>query len=424
MSLVENPSRLVIFLSCAFLETFIRAWIGTLDMEKTKLGNKMNVIFHENPATEFTTLALNVKVGSDEETAHHGISHFTEHMMFEGTRKRTPFEIVNAIESVGGYINASTSEINTVYFASVPIGNEKILFDVIHDLVFDPVFKNESIIKERSIIMREYENSIDVPEGWLWLKTYESMLGKPSVIGSKRAIAGMNRAAILDFYNAWYVPNNMSVIITGRQPFFEEIDRCFSKHVAGKIPRRQKLVSTFPSRKMVSQQMGKDAVYVMHSVPVPGLDSDDSYVLALIRSILDRPMSGRLNVATRIRKGLVYGINCSNYSSREYGIFNVSYSTSNENLKECQNIVLREIKKAGEIDDVELRNSKNHIKGTFMRAKERMNALIEVLAFWDTIGDVSLFDKYVPRIMRINKAQVAKVMQKYLSGDVFTAIST
>jgi predicted Zn-dependent peptidase len=86
--------------------------------------------------------------------------------------------------------------------------------------------------------------------------------------------------------------------------------------------------------------------------------------------------------------------------------------------------VLREIKKAGEIDDVEMKNSKNHIKGTFMRAKERMNALIEVLAFWDTIGDVSLFDKYVPRIMRINKAQVAKVVQKYLSGDVFTAIST
>ena len=392
-------------------------------MEKTKLDNGMNVVFHEKLDTEFTLLALNVKVGADDEIEHHGISHFTEHMMFEGTRKRTAFEIVNAIESIGGYINASTSETNTVYYASVPISKERILFDVIQDLVFNPLLREESVKKERTIIMQEHDGYMDTPDGWIARTTYEALLRKPSTIGSKNSIIHMTRKKILDFYNTWYKANNMSVIIAGREPCYEDVDRYFSKMEPGRVPRRQKLVARMPPQNTITQQRGNESVYVMHSVPTKGYKKNEPYVLSVIRSILDRPMSGRLNVATRIREGLVYSISCIHSTSRDHGLFGVTYSTAKENLKKCKKIVLGELSKASNVDDLELKSSKNNLKGDLMRVRESSKGMIEMLAYLDAIGDVSLFDKIIPRIMKVDKNQVEAVAGKYLTGEYFTALS-
>lgn len=380
----------------------------------------MAVAFFENGCTGFTTLAINVRVGSDDERKDYGISHFLEHMLFTGTKTRNEVDIVDAIESVGGKINADTSETKTIYFAQVPAGNEDVLADVLSDMLLNPSILERNVKKEKGIISSEISNTFDDPFEHSDMATRSAMLGKPTTIGTRKDVSSMTLEKLVDFYKTWYVPNNMTAIVVGNRNAFDAVFRVIEKNFSPKprarLPPRQALSSSVPP-KNYRHATSIDDVYVTMAVPVRGFSEDPrgNFALDLLVSVLDRPMSGRLNIALRIKNGLVYKIYCDNLSARDYGIFKITFSTSRKNIEKTKERILREIERTVKIPEPELESSKNHLAGEVKRSFEDGIELAYWAGTWDALGDISLASKYVDMIRRVTPADIQRA-RKLLEG--------
>lgn len=386
----------------------------------------MGVAFFENDCSPFTTMAINVRVGSDDERKDHGISHFLEHVLFQGTRKRKAFEIVNAIEGIGGYINADTSENKTIYYARVPRGREDVLADVLSDMILNPAFPEPGVAKEKGIISSEISNQVDDPFEHSVVSAHELITGKPSTIGTRKSVSAMTKQKLVDFYGQWYAPNNMTAIVAGSEGAFERVhgylERAFSPLPPARLPNRQKIGASTPAKNF-SQDRASDDVYVTMATPVRGFDSDRAGTVAfgLLVSILDRPMSGRLNVATRLKKGLLYNISCNNITTRDYGIFEVVFSTSKKKAGMVKRIVQEEVEKSATMEPDELENSKNHVLSEVMADFETGLTLVDWAGTWDALGDIKMAEKYGRMVEKMTLEDIKRAKAS-LDGRWFESV--
>ena len=188
-------------------------------MNKILLNNGLTIIL-EKTNSNSVTLGVCVKTGSNnEEDKHRGISHFIEHMIFEGTKNRTAQEIVKEIEGVGGEFNAFTDHEITFFYAKV-LGKffDKAL-NVISDIIKNSIFEEKTVEKERKVILEEMNLWYDDPKAYQWIlfqkALYKKHPSKYPVIGFEKTLKRIKRKDIVNYFEKYYVPNNMVVIITG-----------------------------------------------------------------------------------------------------------------------------------------------------------------------------------------------------------------
>ncbi|RPI03692.1 MAG: insulinase family protein, partial [Ignavibacteriae bacterium] len=182
--------------------------------QKTVLDNGVRVITEEIPHVRSLSLGFWIETGSrDESPQNNGISHFIEHMVFKGTKKRNVKEIAQSIESVGGYLNAFTSKEHTCYYARVLDEHLELATDVLSDMVFQPTFPEKELLKERNVILEELKQAEDDPDDIIQdyfekalFKTHP--LGMP-VIGSAASIASINRNNLIQYKTDHYTPSNL-----------------------------------------------------------------------------------------------------------------------------------------------------------------------------------------------------------------------
>ena len=138
-------------------------------METFILKNGVKVVFCRRK-TESLAIEVGIKVGSDNENAgNNGISHFLEHMLFEGTKKRTTLQIANEIESLGGELNAATTNERTFVYVKLPKKHFEAALDVLSDIILNPVFDEKAIEKERKVILSEINLVNDEPRFYQWI---------------------------------------------------------------------------------------------------------------------------------------------------------------------------------------------------------------------------------------------------------------
>ncbi|MFH1332062.1 MAG: pitrilysin family protein, partial [archaeon] len=138
-------------------------------MKKTTLSNGITLIT-EKRSTKSVTIQVTVKAGSNHENEKiAGISHFIEHMLFEGTKNRTAIELANEIESIGGEINAATSTERTLYYVTVLKKYFDKAVDVLADLIQNPLFEEKAIEKERNVVLDEVNLVMDDPKRYQWV---------------------------------------------------------------------------------------------------------------------------------------------------------------------------------------------------------------------------------------------------------------
>jgi len=188
--------------------------------QKTVLDNKLRVVSEKIDSVRSISLGAWIDVGSrNEERDENGISHFIEHMLFKGTKKRSPKEIALALESVGGNLNAFTGRENTCLYARVLEEHLEIALDVLSDLLLNPLFNPNDFKKEKKVIAEEIKELEDNPSEIAFDLLMQALwgehpLGKP-IIGDIKTIQKMERGQLLSYMRENYTNPRIVVAASG-----------------------------------------------------------------------------------------------------------------------------------------------------------------------------------------------------------------
>ncbi|HWC30567.1 MAG TPA: pitrilysin family protein, partial [Dehalococcoidia bacterium] len=284
---------------------------------KTTLPNGLRLITAPMPHTRSVSISIYVGAGSRyEKPAEAGISHFIEHLCFKGTAKRPSAQIISeAIDGVGGILNAATDREYTVYYAKVARPHLGLAMDVLTDLVQAPLFDPEELEKERKVVIEELASVADSPgqqvdlliDALLWP---EQPLGW-DVGGTEESVAGITREMILDYVSRQYVPNNMVVAVAGNV----EEDEVLSllEPTLGSLKRGDpdpwfpaKNGQQEPNLSLLFKRTEQSHIAIsLHGL---ALNHPDRYALDLVSVFFGESMSSRLFMELRERQGLCYDV--------------------------------------------------------------------------------------------------------------------
>ncbi|MEA3305293.1 MAG: pitrilysin family protein, partial [Candidatus Omnitrophota bacterium] len=283
---------------------------------KKTLDNGLKIIAHKMPQMKSAALGIWIAAGGRYENMdNRGISHFTEHLLFKGTKKRTTVQIKNSIEGIGGVLNGFTSEEVTCYFTKVIGRHIGLGLDVLSDMVLNAKFDPKDVRMERSVILEEIKMYKDHPDQHvhellaelLWPK---QTLGIP-LIGTFRTVHSLKRRDLIEYRNKFYNPSNITIAACGDvnwDIFLKNCEDTFLKKRAagplsfGKIEISQKA----PKIKI----LGKATEQTNIAIGFHGIRRNDParYAMDILNVALGANMSSRLFHELREKRGLAYAI--------------------------------------------------------------------------------------------------------------------
>ncbi len=395
---------------------------------KTVLPSGLRLLTSAMPHTYSVALSVYVGAGSRYETSpESGVSHFVEHMLFKGTKKRpSPQLISEAIDGVGGVLNAATDREFTVYYAKVARPHLELALDVLVDLVRGPLFEPEEIEKERKVVLEELASVVDSPgqqvdlllDELLWP---EQPLGW-DVAGTRESIEGLTRQVTLDYMGRQYVPQNLVVAVAGNivhDDVAALIDAKFSGF-AGGTPG-----AWFPARD------GQDAPrcgvlykrteqsHIAMAVRGLPLEHPDRYALDLLSVLFGEGMSSRLFMELRERQGLCYDVHAYVSHFLDAGSFGVYAAVDPARGRDAVAALIGEMVKLRDgIPEEELRKAKELAKGRLLLRMEDTRSVSAWLGSQEMLtGRVLSPDEVVQRIEAVCPADLSRVVDTILVRD-------
>ncbi|PIP75907.1 peptidase M16, partial [Candidatus Kuenenbacteria bacterium CG22_combo_CG10-13_8_21_14_all_39_9] len=216
----------------------------------TTLKNKLRIITHFMPHSHGVTSGIFVGAGSRFEADNlAGISHFAEHMFYKGTEKRsTPADVARAIEGVGGYTNAATSQDYTFFYNCVPARHIHFALDFLADIINHSLFDEAAIQREKAVILEELNMYLDTPTRYIYdliMKTVwpNNSLGR-DIIGRRTSLAAISRASLMPYLENTYQPQNMVLVVAGKVSHAEvvrDVKKYFAQNKNGRVLRFKKV---------------------------------------------------------------------------------------------------------------------------------------------------------------------------------------
>lgn len=397
-------------------------------MKKFILKNGLTVLLKQRP-TNSVAIEVTVKVGSNDEPLRiKGISHFIEHMLFEGTKKRSAQQIANEIESIGGEINALTANERTSYYIIVLHKYFNRALDILSDIIQNPLFDEKVIEKERRVILDEVNLTFDDPKIHQWIlfqgTLYKKHPCRYPVYGTREAILNLKRKDLIDFYSKYYIPNNIIISIVGNvdESILKKIENSFSFSKKSLLeqkkviePKQIKSLKFIERRKIAHSYM----VFGYRSVP---RNHSDSFVFDVIRAILGRGQSSRLFHEIRTKRGLAYSVGFHYEAGTDYGWVAVYVGTDKKNINKIKEIILKEIKYLKNISDNDLKDAINFIEGDYLLSNEDNHTLADVMSIWEIVGKPNLVKDYVKNIKKVKKEDIKRVVNKYFKNFTYIII--
>ncbi|MFH2027687.1 MAG: pitrilysin family protein [Nanoarchaeota archaeon] len=398
-------------------------------MQIFRLKNGLTVVY-DRRKTETVSIQTTVKVGSNnEEKDVFGISHFIEHMLFEGTKKRMSSKIIsNEIESLGGQLNAYTSNERTCFFVKVPKNHFLKALDIISDITQNPIFDKKSLEKERKIILKEINLHKDEPRFHQWVlfqKTlFKNLPTKNPTYGSVKSVKSITRKDMLDYYNKYYLPNNIVLSIVGDvKNIKQNIKKYFNKFKAKRLPNINSISEPIQNKIEIKKEKRKILnSYMVLGYKTPARLDKDSYVLDVIRAILGKGQSGRIFDEIRNKRGLAYEVGVYHEPDNDYGFFAVYLNTHKKNISKSVKIILDEFKKLEDLTPKEIAEAKGYLEGQFILDNEDTHDRADEIGFWASIKDAKLFDRYLDEIRKVKKTDIIDVAKKYLGKNYALAV--
>jgi predicted Zn-dependent peptidase len=362
--------------------------------------------------------------GSRDETAEQGgIAHFVEHMLFKGTATRTAEDIAQAIDSIGGQLDAFTAKEYASYYIKVLDEHLPLAIDILADIVRNPAFSADDIEREKKVVLEEIKMVEDTPDDLvheLFTQGFweDHALGRP-ILGTKETVESFTSESLRDYFRTAYTAKNLIVSAVGNlehSRVLELVDEKFGSLVSlgesvnGDVPR--------VSPKILVRNKELEQSHLCLGVSSYPQNHDDRYSSYILNTLLGGSMSSRLFQNVREKRGLAYAVFSGLSAYRDAGSFTVYAGCANEAVGEVIDLVVEELRgvKNAPVPEAELQRSKDHLKGSLMLSLENTASRMSHLARQEIYFDRQFgLDDTLAGIERVTAADVQRV-----AADLFT----
>jgi len=348
-----------------------RAALESRVIERTRLASGLRVVTESLPELRSVTLGAWVGSGSrDESDREWGASHFLEHLLFKGTETRSARDIAEAVESVGGEMNAFTTHEQTVFYVRVPDVQFGVAFDVLADVLWSPAFRDTDVESERNVILEEIGMRDDTPDDLVYELFSNAMfpehpLGR-EVLGSEDSIRAMSRSDIASYHHAHYHPANVVLAIAGNIEHVEVLERVANAYPArtDERPARPRPEPGAPVALVVCRRDTEQA-HVVTGVRGLALLDDDRYALTIVNQVLGGGMSSRWFPEVREERCLAYSVYSYHAGFDDAGYLAVYAGTAPERVHETLAVIDAELDRivTDGLTAAELDAAKGHLTG-------------------------------------------------------------
>ncbi len=397
-------------------------------MQKVKLSNGLTAIYKEKKGNS-VVVELLVNVGSnDEHEGERGISHFLEHLLFEGTETRPTNQLIsNEIESIGGDFNAYTTNERTCFYIKVLKRHFSKAVEILSDIMLNSLFKTEHIEREKNVILKEIDMINDEPRFYQWLFLQQNLFKnhpcRHPTYGDKKHIKNLTKENIFSYFKKHYIPQNMTISVVGEvNRWKEEISE---KFVLEKLPVPGKIVfkESLDQRETTAVEKRKIAnTYTVLGFKTVPRSHPDSYVLEVINGILGRGQSGRMFAEIRSKHGLAYDVGSQNVGEVTFGYFAVYATVDKKNVKLVKALIQKELAKLSKVNKKDLQEAKDFIEGDYLLELEDTQKVADQILFWEQVGQAKLMNSFISQIKKVTTNDLARVAKKYFKNGTFIVI--
>ncbi|MEF9934984.1 MAG: pitrilysin family protein [Clostridium sp.] len=395
------------------------------------LSNGIKVIFEHIPYVNSISIGVWIKSGSRyENKVNNGISHFIEHMLFKGSKNRSSKQISEEIEFLGGQLNAFTAKESTCYYVKLLDNHFKNGIDVLSDIVINPLFTEEDIEKEKSVVIEEismYEDLAedvvsDLQSKGIW---GENPLAYP-ILGTYETVSGFTRESILDYYNERYTTDNTIISVAGNFKEDELISELEEKFNNFRKSNNALQCDDTPSYSNHILVKNKPIEQVHVTLTLKGLKSGDEglYSLLAVNSFFGSGTSSKLFQIIREEKGYVYTIYSYPSSYKNCGIFSIYFACNPAYLEDAMKLIREEIKSLhkNKMSEEEISKIKEQLKGSYILGLEGVSNLMFGMGKAElTLGKTKTPAETLEKIDNITKEDVDKVIDYVFEDGIISA---
>lgn len=369
------------------------------------------------------TIFVMTKVGSRYETKEiNGASHFIEHLMFKGTKKRPTTEILTrTLDQYGAEYNAFTGKDLTAYYIKIDAVQTTLAIDMLHDMLFCSKYDQKEIDRERGVIIEEinmYEDNPrmhleDLLEGALFSG---STLGW-NIAGPREVIRKVTREQLVDYRDRYYIPERMTVVVAGKilPGVRQQLEKTF-----GSVPQKKRTDGAFSRFNAPAKLENAVAIQskateqVQLGLAFHGLDIQHAQLPAvgLLATILGGSMSSRLFIQIRERLGLCYSIHAGHESLEDTGVFSITAGLDKKRVPEALAAIFKELRLIARtpVSKDELRRAKDHLRGRTMLAFEDSSTQADWYGRqWTFLKTLQTPEEKMKRFEKVTAADIKKV---------------
>jgi predicted Zn-dependent peptidase len=382
------------------------------------LDNGLRILTERMTQVRSISIGVWLTRGSRHEPAEQsGIAHFVEHMLFKGTATRSAENIAQAIDSIGGQLDAFTAKEYASYYIKVLDEHLPLALDILSDIVLNPAFTAEDIEREKKVVVEEIKMVEDTPDDLVHELFTQGFwenhpLGRP-ILGTRETVEGFDHELLRQYFRNAYTPRNLIVSAVGNL-----------EHARV----RELVADKFGGLTSVGAGAGEEAPRVVPKILIRNKEleqshvclgassypqnHDDRYSSYVLNTLLGGSMSSRLFQNVREKRGLAYAVFSGLSAYRDAGSFTIYAGCSNEAVGEVIDLVVEELRgvRRTAVPDAELQRAKDHLKGSLMLSLENTASRMSHLARQEIYFDRQFgLDETLQGIERVTPDDVQRV---------------
>jgi predicted Zn-dependent peptidase len=399
---------------------------GSEPVGRTRLDNGIRVVTEPMPELRSVAVGFWAGTGSrDEPEPLAGASHFLEHLLFKGTANRSAQDIAEAVEAVGGEMNAFTTKEYTAYYIRILDESLDLALEILSDVVWSPAFRPDEVDCERQVILEEIRMHEDTPDELVHSLFAEALfpgltIGR-EVLGKDETIEAMSRDEIAAFHADHYKSGNIVVAAAGNVTHDEVVEAVGNRFAGERGDRDGRVLTNHrPAGALRVLTRPTEQAHLVLGMTGLSRSDPDRYALSVLNHVIGGGMSSRLFQEVRERRGLAYSVYSYRAAFEDTGMFAVYAGTAPSRAKAVLDIVNGELDRLVDergVDPGELERAKGHFKGQLALSLEGSSARMERVGRSElTSGEVLGVDELVARIDAVGPEDIARVIDRVLTG--------
>ncbi len=406
-----------------------------MECKLAELANRLRVITVPMPSLESATVTVWVGTGSRYETQKiSGISHFLEHMVFKGSKRRpSAREIAEAVDSIGGEFNAGTSKDWTNFYIRSRSASLETAFDVLSDMVLAPLLKKDDIEREKGVIVEEIAMYEDTPMQNIG-NIFEQLIfsGNPlgmDIAGDKKTVRSLTRQDFVDYRNSHYHPDNIVLTVSGgisQKQVFKLAEKYFGSLEETKKQKTNDFKKFShkqdkPEVKLKTKTNSEQGHFILGFRGLPR-GHKDRFAEGVLSSILGGGMSSRMFTEIREKRGLAYAVHSDAEHYGDTGYFGIYAGVLVTKIEDAIKVILEETDKfalgKADLTDQELSKAKEYIRGHMALVLENTKAVNSFFGMKELLEEKQETPEEVfESIAKVTKEDVYNIAKKLFKKD-------